>query len=495
MLQEFVLPDYSYYPLSIQEVEKTGHLLFSPQALAHDVGNSRILQFPNKILVLALDLENQHKTGHIYENNFKFGDFYLSKKEPDYKSQMIHQMSFDTIKFGVPCSPMDFENYKEAFLPYQRFERYTINQSVDFSNEKFKLLTPGEMDSLPSYYNGVAFGYSDSGHVVFEMSIPKQLYGHNSLMYWQLDSFFHRFRNYLLHCTGLDIEPWEKWLLKRVDVCYNYHLDSYDDVKNTISYLQDLRMRNRACHRKSGKNIAYWAFQTRTIKFYSKYEEMQLPEHRKNFDPNIYDVVLKNSMNILRFEEEWRSKYLLSKLDLKRVNEITVGKFLDYVIKHYNRYDHIKNILGEASMTDRKFSLRDTLDSIKQNFKKSSIYSDFVLSIVDKGLDKTKASMSKSTYYDRVNALKEIGIDVSVINERFHYKVESEGKNIKSDFTNSPLSNLIDDEAMFIQSKINPNPEPISLRDFLANKEVRFNTIDGLNACLPPEYEIKLFAI
>lgn len=493
MLQDFVFPGYSYFPIPIQETEKTGHAIYSPLALCHDSNNSRILQFPNKFVILALDLANQHKTGHLYENNFKFGEYYLSKKPNDFESKMTFKMSFDTVKFGVPCSPMDFEKYKNAFIPYQQFASLTLNCEIDFVTERFKLVTGSEILNLPSNYSGVVFTYSDSGHVVFEMSIPKQLYGHNSLMYWQLDTFFHRFRNYLINHTGLNIEPWENWLLKRVDVCYNYHLDSYQDVRSTLDYLAELRFRGKPPRRDSyGKNIAYWAFQTRTIKFYSKYEEMLI--HKKSFDPDTYDIVLENSRNILRFEEEWRSKYLLSKLNLKRVNEITVKKFIDFVVKDYNRHIHVKSLLGECSMIDKKFSLISILDSVSK-LKKSDMYRLFVLSIVDNGLDFVKESMAKSSYYQKVKVLKSIGVDVSVINERFHQDNVNVQSEIKQDFTKSPLSNICDDEAAYKQSFINPNPAPVSLRDFLSSKELRFDTLDGLNASLPPEYQIKLFTV
>lgn len=496
MLHDFVFPDYKVFPVSISELEKLGtHKLFSPNCISHDVANGRILQFPNKLLLFVMDLANHTKEAQVYYENLEFGQYYLSRKPVIFESQMISIMSFDTVKFGVPLPSFQFESFKECFLPYQSFIRIDPSGDIESSNDKFQLVTPDDMDNMTSDSKTVSFYYSDSGYVIFEMSIPKQIYGHNSLMFWQLDTFFERFRNYLINELGFDIEHWEKWILKRVDICYNYHLDSLQEVEDTLSYLSDLRMRNRACVRgSSGKNIAYWAFQTRTIKFYSKYHEMLA--HKKSFDSEIYDDVLESSKNILRFEEEWRSKYLLAKLNVKKVHEITVSKFLNYVVNHYNRDEHITKLLGESEMVDRKFSLKETLDTIKQSFKKSNVYIDFVISIVDKGLDFVRASMSKSSYYERVKALKAVGIDVSVINERFHHKIESDNINKpKMDFAKSPLSNLTDEEAMFIQNSLNPEPKSksISLRDWLADKEVRFTTIDGWNSSMPEGYQIKLY--
>lgn len=414
-----------------------------------------------------------YPSGYIsqFNNLFDGSSFDLQdailKDNDTFVSRINSIMSFDTVRFGVPMSLIQFETFKECFIPYQSFTRFSPTLDIESSNDKFQLITADEMNSLTSDVKIITCFYSPSGHVIFELSIPKILYGHNSLMFWQLDTFFHRFRNYLNHVLGFEVEHWEKWLLKRVDVCYNYHLTSLKDVEDTLSYLSDLRMRNRACVRNSsGKNIAYWAFQTRTIKFYSKYHEML--KHKKSFDPEVYDIVLENSKNILRFEEEWRSKYLLSKLHLHKVDELTVKSFIDYVINYYNRNEHLKVLLGEASMIDKKFSLKDTFLACK-SLKKPNVYIDFITSIIDIGLDKTKKSMPKNTYYDRVKVLKSIGIDVSVINERFHQSLENQHDKVNTDFTKAPLSNLTDYEAHIVQSKIKTLLPSLKLQDFLLN--------------------------
>jgi hypothetical protein len=150
--------------------------------------------------------------------------------------------------------------------------------------------------------------------------------------------------------------------------------------------------------------------------------------------------------------------------------------------------------LGDAVMVDRKFSMVDTLNTIKQSFKKPAVYVEFVALIIDKGLDFTKKSMSKSGYYANVKALKAVGIDVSVINERFHHKLESNESKPRMDFSKAPISNLTDEEAMFIQHTLYPEPKgkSISLKEFLADTQVRFTTIDGWNASMPEGYQIRL---
>lgn len=462
----------------------------------HNFGDSYIIQTKNKNLIAFIG-SDKILDSDIHKSNFEFGDFYLSRKESGFKSCMPNKMSFDTVRFAVPLSLLEFEYFKISFLPYQFFIRYRIDQEIESSNDKFMLVVPDEMFHQSSDTKTVHCYYADSGHVIFELSIPKQLYGHNSLLYWQLDTFFERFRNYLMDCLGFEITPWKSWLLKRVDICYNFYLNSHEEVQTTLDYLSDLRMRNRPSVRNSsGKSMAYWAFQTRTIKFYSKYNEMLV--HKKSFDKKTFDKILDGSRNILRFEEEWRSKYLLSKLNLTKVDEITVSKFIDYILKDYNYNNHIIGLLGESSMVDKTFSISETMHLVEKSFKKPIVYKEFIYLIMDIGLDKIKKSMPKNTYYDRVKALKEVGIDVSVINERFHHGLEKENSNKpRMDFYKAPLTNINDEEAMFIQSKIDPDPNPSSmkLRDLLALKGLRFSDISFTMETLPSFYKVLLFGL
>ena len=464
----------------------------------HNFGDSYIIQTKNKNLIAFIG-SDEILDSDIHKSNFELGDFYLSRKESDFKSCMPNKMSFDTVRFAVPLSLTEFEYFKLSFLPYQSFIRYRIDQEVESSHDKFMLVVPDEMFHQSSDTKTVTCHYSDSGHVIFELSIPKQLYGHNSLMYWQLDTFFERFRNYLMDCLGFEVVHWKEWLLKRIDICYNFYLDSLEEVQTTLDYLSDLRMRNRPSVRNSsGKSMAYWAFQTRTIKFYSKYNEMLV--HKKSFDSKNYTQVLDGSKNILRFEEEWRSKYLLNKLNLTKVEEITVDKFINYILKDYNYNSHIIGLLGESSMVDKTFSLEETFACIKKNFKKPIVYEKLIFSIVDKGIDKTKKSMPKASYYANVKALKEVGIDVSVINERFHNGLEKENsKKPRMDFYKAPLTNINDEEAMFIQSKIEPKLDPnassMKLRDLLTLQGVKFSDISFTMDTLPSFYKVLLFGL
>ncbi len=464
----------------------------------HNFGDSYIIQTKNKNLIAFIG-SDEILDSDIHKSNFEMGDFYLSRRESYFKSCMPNKMSFDTVRFAVPFSLTEFEYFKLSFLPYQSFIRYKINQDIESSNDKFMLVVPDEMFHQSSDTKTVHCYYSDSGHVIFEMSIPKQLYGHNSLMYWQLDTFFERFRNYLMDCLGFEVVHWKKWLLKRIDICYNFYLNSLLEVENTLNYLSDLRMRNRPSIRNSsGKNMAYWAFQTRTIKFYSKYNEMLL--HKKSFDSKTFNQVLDGSKNILRFEEEWRSKYLLNKLNLTKVDEITVDKFINYILKDYNYNSHIIGLLGESSMVDKTFSISETMNLVEKSFKKPIVYKEFIYSIMDIGLDKTKKSIPKNTYYDRVKALKEVGIDVSVINERFHHVLEKENNNKpRMDFYKAPLTNINDEEAMFIQSKIEPELDPnassMKLRDLLTLKGLKFSDISFTMDTLPSFYKVLLFGL
>lgn len=479
----------NFYRSSDIKLSNIGH----EDAFVHDFPFSRILQFSNKELAIIIDSSssNSDVAGSLYHSNFEMGEYYLSKLDDGRGYSNIPSLiSFDTVKFGIPVTLDQLDAFRSVFCVSHISENYTVNQELGYSFQKFMFVTHDESLSLPSHNKFVVFSYDNPrdvnslGQIVVELSIPKQLYGHNSLLFWSLDVFFDRFRLYLNDCLGVDLIRFSDWIIKRIDVCYNFHLSSFEHVKNTISYLSSLRLRNKVSHK---RGWAYWASQTNTVKFYSKFEEMK--KHKDSFDPDIYDVVLKNSQNILRFEHEWRSKYLLQKLGVNKVSLLTVGRFLDYVIKHYNYNSHIRQIIGDFTMNDKKISLSDLMDSIDKGLSKSAVYKKFIYQIIDNGLDKTKSSLSKSIYYHRVKQLKGIGIDVSVVDEHFHN--HSEVKEPDKDFVNAPLSNLTDEEALYIDSKLNRSTPVTKLQDFLKQKGVRMTIFDGRFTSLPSGYQLK----
>lgn len=477
--------------------------LSNPNSFVHDFANNRIFQFNDKELnivvdnsILPISIEGYLvATAELIPINFEMGEYYLSKKDCTFRSSIPSKMSFDTVRFGIPVTSIQLDIFKCVFAVSHLSSNYNVNQDIEYGFEKFQFITFDEMGKLPSNTKSVNFSYVNPthptlpGHIILELSIPKQFYGHNSLMFWQLDTFFERFRNYLVSCLNFDLIHWSEWILKRVDVCYNFNLSSFDNVKNTLSYLSSLRMRNRPSRRNNDGNIPYWVFQSNTIKFYSKYQEML--KHKDSFDKLKYDVVLDNSRNILRFEHEWRSKYLLKKLNLHHVNMITVGRFLDYLLKDYNYITHLKSVLGEFSMNDKKVSLKDIRNSIKSNFREYNVYLDLIDDIIDNGLDKVKSNLSRSQYYHKVKKLKDIGIDVSVINEHFHE--HSEITEPDKNFINSNLTNLTDEEAMFIDS-IFPIPDnSTKLQDFLKQQGFRITHFDGKLTSLPSGYEVQTY--
>ena len=160
----------------------------------HNFGDSYIIQTKNKNLISFI-CSDVILDSDIHKSNFEFGEFCLSRKESYFKSCMPNKMSFDTVRFAVPLSLTEFEYFKLSFLPYQSFIRYRIDQEVESSHDKFMLVVPDEMFHQSSDTKTVTCHYSDSGHVIFDMSIPKQLYGHNFLMYVHLDPIFERVRN------------------------------------------------------------------------------------------------------------------------------------------------------------------------------------------------------------------------------------------------------------------------------------------------------------
>ena len=67
------------------------------------------------------------------------------------------------------------------------------------------------------------------------------------------------------------------------------------------------------------------------------------------------------------------------------------------------------------------------------------------------------------------------------------------------DFYKAPLTNINDEEAMFIQSKIEPELDPnassMKLRDLLTLKGLKFSDISFTMDTLPSFYKVLLFGL
>lgn len=387
---------------------------------------------------------------------------------------MKNNFSFDTVRFVVPLPDEDKPGLCEKFLKTADHLYYDDSGELLKNHSRFRLMTPAEVMNKSSYDETITFHPSEQG-ILFEFSVPKFLYGHSSLLCWDFEQFFNDFRIALCAIShGYPFVPISEWILKRIDISYNFVMPDYNIVQDNLKYISNINIHGRASRYRS---FPYWSFQNRTIKFYSKFDEMGKNKHHYFCD---FDTVRLNSSKILRYEEEWRSPHLMRRINRKvfynmknfritQRKQITFKLFMKSM-ESYSIEETLRGIFEE--MTDRAKNVDSLthLKLIRESFRNSKTYIDFYHLCLTRPPEKVKELVnSESTYYRKRKKLKDIGINVDYLyNTR-----ESEENKIKPEgFDTKDLVNESDDEARFyneMMKKYGLNQEELDRKAFIGS--------------------------
>lgn len=352
-------------------------------------------------------------------------------------------LSFDTIGFIVPVPPEKRSNFS-SFFEAGRFNWGKDKQNnKTFDSWKFFLASDSDFYRNKSYSDFILFNEKPDGFK-FEFSAPKFLFGHNCFMVFDLIFFLEHFKTFLEKVTDIELPPVQSWLLKRVDICCNFLLDSHNSVQTSLDLLTSYQFRNKKNQRAKGKDLPYWTYKRRTLKFYSKSDEMFA--HRKSFsvEDKLFQKLFNFSKNILRFEEEWRLGHLQQLTKLKAL-DLTVKNFLDYLTStNFNLLDYIQSVIGDLKQNSVLNSIDSCIEVMRVALgeEKAGLirFLNIFFSFGDKYLRK---SYSKAGYYKTKAQLKKIGIDIDKIN----FEAVKEEKPISFSFDNLTLTNLDNSEA------------------------------------------------
>lgn len=362
---------------------------------------------------------------------------------------MLKNFSVDTIRFVIPSTLQLEKDLFTNFPIASYFSKFNAEGILIKDFSRFRLIPEEEQYGQKSYASEVTFTRVEEG-ILFEFSIPKFKWGHNSLLCWDLIGFLNNFRNVLSEYTSTSISRVEDWILKRIDICYSFVFENYGAVRNTLDYLAQCRFRGKPSHR---RGEPYWPYQNRTLKFYSKFEEMKA--HKDNYHCH-FDIIRANSKCLFRFEEEWRSPYLMRLLRKKgyRIRtrrDVTIGKFC--VSMHdYSWQKHIERYLKEMDIRKPVTDPIEAIKLIKSSMRKHTVYIEFLLLVSSVGVELAKDRVGKRNYYNYKRKLQEIGIDISVYAEARDAKIkEIQGARIAPD----TLVNATDEEAEFYEEMMN----------------------------------------
>lgn len=367
------------------------------------------------------------------------------------KSLLSGLLSFDTIGFIVPV-PMEKRSNFKSFFETGRFNWGKDKLSKkEFESFRFYLASDSDFYRSKSYSDFVLFNEKPEGFK-FELSAPKFLFGHNCFMVYDLIFFLDHFKTFLEKVTNIELPSVNSWLLKRIDICCNFLLDSSVSVQNSLQLLTSYKFHNKNNQRVKGKDIPYWTYKRRTLKFYSKSDEMQVNKKHFPVGDKLFQKLLDFSKNILRFEEEWRLGHLQELTKLKAA-ELTVKNFLDYLTStNFNLFDYIQSIIGDLKQNSVLNSIDSCIEVMRVALgeEKSNLirFLNIFFSFGDKYLRK---SYSKAGYYKIKGQLKKIGINIDKIN----FEAVKEEKPVSFSFDNLTLTNLDNSEAFNLDYQMN----------------------------------------
>jgi II/X family phage/plasmid replication protein len=403
----------------------------------------------------------------------------LGKNQPVERRFFIvktHTFSTDTIRFLIPFSCKDLlEKVCDCFQKASEYRRFSLEGECEKEYSKFRLMTTPETLGRRSYDDSISFSPQADEHacgLLFEFSVPKLKYGHSSFLVWDLPGILEEFRDTITQlCYGYDFPPVNCWILKRIDLAYNFILPGIRQVDEILNHLVGMKLRGKPSR---FRHYPYWNFSNRTVKFYSKFLEMK--KHKETYYvPNgRYEEVLANSSGILRFEEEWRSAHLLRKLEkvfpgIKSRQEITIGKFLHYM-QGYSWKNHIEGYVKTMEKRRPVTEIHRVLYEIRKNLRNSNTYIEFVTLILAQGVEKTKSQMKNGTFYAKKRKLLSIGIDINILEENQNARMALK----ESEFDYSNIVNAVEEEAEFyneLMEKYEWSEQQLQDRIFLGSAE------------------------
>jgi len=239
----------------------------------------------------------------------------------------------DTVKFLIPIEDSEaFESIKNQ-LTRTRREKMTTNEL------KFEYFT--EEVEVGSYERAVRiYLKQDSPKGLFvEFSLPKFYYDNNVEMIHAYDVEFilDTLKNDICQFFQEHIPHIEKWIIYRLDLCYNWTFESEQKCQSLMNFIQriDFPKKKKYVYDTSVmyKGSAY------TIKFYLKGAEFKKHDYKDIFekDKDKADLLLKWAEKVLRFEVEFKKGYLSNLFPHGQVliSSIIYDKIIEDILKKY----------------------------------------------------------------------------------------------------------------------------------------------------------------
>jgi len=345
----------------------------------------------------------------------------LSKIVQDRKSleqQKISRLSFDTIRLTVDFLSSE-SDILEKFTFCSESSGFNLADLSDYTYKTIYLVSFAELDSYDSsdsFIRATLTGQS----LTLQMSVPKCLLGQSLGHVFDLSPFLQALSDVFTIDYGLVLATsWLDWRLNRIDVAWNFDTGSEENCKSYISQLSVLNYRGIKPLTKGRKTLPYWPSQTRTIKFYCKLTDTF--KKKNDYDVNFISQISGFAKRILRYEEEWRTPFLLRKMNLESSACLTVSAFLSFA-QSWNAQTHFEKLSQQFCRSVKHFDFESARTVIYSSFKKRKPFLDLLDAVANYGLNggRVHLNLSNSTYHYRRAALLDVGIDLGLLDNSRH---------------------------------------------------------------------------
>lgn len=280
---------------------------------------------------------------------------------------------------------------------------------------------PGSYSSslfVRAYDRGEKFGFADSCVLVVERSVHKLVFGQNAYNgFYDLKVVVDYLKFFVENAYCVKLPNYERWYLLRIDIAKCFDLGSQNNVCKYINSLSNLDFprRNLKYYKDS---CIYFTGTTTTLKIYNKLLEFKAHDRSKLLKINSFNLEDHENIisNFVRLELEIKKKKLLSLF--QKINGAIVKnvRCIDF------NYDILVSIWVDEFMKVLKVNLNGLKKVSDKDLVKERLYSiygenygnnlyNFYLSLCIDGCKSVRKCMSKSTYYRKINDLKNADID------------------------------------------------------------------------------------
>jgi len=309
----------------------------------------------------------------------------------------------DTIGLLIPLDAISTRNFQEHQNVVSEVQP---NGQVVWTYNKAIVLEPSYSRKI------IIFLAGNSLKVVF--SLPKFLYGHNTLNLTDWKRGVETFRDFLTTSfPGILIPGIERWQIWRLDICHNYIIPEGYKIDDVLFFLGQLDFARKKKQYYNGTVL--YIGTAYTVKFYDKRKEVEKHDLKHCRTQADRDMLLQLSERVLRYEVTARKQYL-EHLLLKA--PIFLKDITDEILRNIINSTLEKLFLGLSS---RETDALSTQDRLVQKYGPTEGYRLYgileLLKFPGKSVIIKNGMKKRKVYYD-LRKLREAGISIASIDEK-----------------------------------------------------------------------------